>query len=124
MQWLLWEVMSPSVTGEVQGYFRHVFPEMLQKGSNNHLVIGLDGFLKHLFFPYSCALPGSLASGTIQEINEGGEYCSSRGDTLSLPGLFCLFFLCGISCLIYTEHMQSANLKCRVILVQWKKMSA
>ena len=68
-----------------------------------------------------CASPGSLSSGTTQEVNEGGEYYSSRGTHL----VYTAFpFLCGISSLIYTEHMQSANLKCRVILIQWKKMSA
>jgi hypothetical protein len=60
---------------------------------------------------YFYASSSSLSSGTTQEINEGGEYCSSRGDMLGLHDLSCLPFLCGISSLTYTEHVQSANLR-------------
>lgn len=94
MQWLLREVIS-LLSPERH---RESLDMTFQRGSNNHLVIGLEVFKASSPSEvlYSHALPGSLSSGTAQEINEGGEYCSSRGDTLSLPGLFCLSFLSGI----------------------------
>ena len=76
-------------------------PGSLQSMASQRVNGAINTFIHQMVFAaaslsevlHFCAFPGSRSSGTTQEVNEGGEYYSSRGTQFTQPFLSSVAFL-------------------------------
>ena len=76
-------------------------PGSLQSMGSKRVNGAINAFIHQMVFPaaslsevlHFCAFPGSRSSGTTREVDEGGEYYSSRGTQFTQPFLSSVAFL-------------------------------